>query len=292
MRLIDFILNVVGLLLWVNWRAIHVEPIARPGKSLVATLKPVSPPSSRWSYLASLGGLLVIRAVFYWMIAPRLPWVPQLSLGPTSIAFGPVSSAFRMDVVSRMLLFSVLSFALTLALFYLYLLVLSCVNARLPENYPHQRFIQLHLGWFEHWPRVVKLILPLIAAVLVWYCLNPLLVRLQMVPQTSPWHVAGQGALIGAAFYIHLQYLLLGILVIYLVDSYIYLGEHAFWGWVTVTAGNLLKPIRWIPLVLWKLDFAPFIAIAIVIEAPLLLSWLSGRLGLGSHQLFMKLVTP
>ena len=116
------------------------------GTSLVATLKPASTPGSRWVYLASLFGLLAGRAIFYWLIAPRVHWIPRLSLGLTTLAFGPISEAFRVDVMLRFLLFSFLSFGLAMAWFYMCLLFLSAVNAKFPENNPHQRFIQLHLA--------------------------------------------------------------------------------------------------------------------------------------------------
>lgn len=290
MHIVDFILNVVGVLLWLSWRAIHVEEVARPGTSLVATLKPASPPGSRWVYLASLGGLLVGRAFIYWLIAPRIPWIPRLSLGLTTLAFGPASEALRGDVILRFLLFSFLSFGLAMAWFYMCLLFLSAINAKMPENHPHQRFIQLHLGWFEYVPRWLKLAVPLAVATVLWCGLNPVLARLNIAPHAPASYLAGQGALLGAVFYVHLQYPLALILALHLVDSYVYLGENSFWKWITLTSGNLVAPLRWMPLVIWKIDLAPPLGIALLIGGPILWAHMTASTNWDLHQIFQRLI--
>ncbi len=200
MNLIDFILNIVGLLLWLNWRAIGLVSIARPGQSLVATLKPASPPRSRWISLGMLLLLLVVRGLFYRQIGPALPWVAHLPLWVTSLSF-------RSDDLARMFLYSALSFGVTLGVFYLCLLLLSCINLNAPENDPYQRFVQLQLGILENFPVVLKALLPLIGAILLWYAVAPALVKLQIAPRISNWRLLGQGGLIGLAFYLRLQVL-------------------------------------------------------------------------------------
>jgi len=290
MHIVDFILNVVGVLLWLSWRAIRVEAVARPGTSLVATLKPASPPGSRWVYLASLFGLLAGRAIFYWLIAPRVHWIPRLSLGLTTLAFGPISEAFRVDVMLRFLLFSFLSFGLAMAWFYMCLLFLSAVNAKFPENNPHQRFIQLHLGWLEWAPRWIKPLLPLAGATVLWCGLNPVLAYLNIAPRAPMANLAGQGALLGVVFYLHLQYPLAAILALHLVDSYVYLGENSFWNWITQTSGRLVTPLRWLPLVIWKIDLAPPLGIALLIGGPVLWERVSASTGWGLHQVYQRLI--
>jgi uncharacterized protein YggT (Ycf19 family) len=291
MRVIDFILNVVGLLLWLNWRALFLEPIARPGPSLVGTLKSTGPSKgNRWKFLAALVGILFFRAFFYWMIAPHISWVPQLSFGPASLAFGPVTRALRGDVMTRMLLFSVLSFCLTLAVFYLCLLFFSWLNSDMRENDPCHRFVQLHLGWLEALPGVSKLVFPIVAATLLWYGLNPVLNMLQIAPASTPARLIGQGALIGVAFFGHLQYPLIAVLVFHLIDSYVYLGDHAFWSWSTGTTHHLLRPMRVIPLVAGNVDFAPLIALGLLIGGPLVLGPWIEKWGIGLHHLFQRLV--
>jgi hypothetical protein len=70
MGLIDFILNLAGLLLWLNWRSIRFDPLGkRTPATLVGTLRRAEPSRlRRWHLLAVLGGLLLLRALFYWQI--------------------------------------------------------------------------------------------------------------------------------------------------------------------------------------------------------------------------------
>jgi len=292
MRIIDFILNVVCLLLWLNWRAVFLVPVARPGSSLVATLKPTGPPKgSRWTFLGVLLFVLGARALFYWIIAPHISWIPQLSFGPTALAFGPVTRALRGDVLGRMFLFSALSFGLTLAVFYFCLLFLSWLNSRMPENDPCQRFVQLHLGWLEALPGFVKLLLPILAAMPLWYALNPVLSALQIAPSAPALRLLEQGALIGLALYGHLRWLFVAVLFFHLIDSYVYLGEQPFWVWSTGTARNLLRPLRALPMVAMNINFAPLVVIALLVGAPMLLGPLLDRWGIGLHNLFQRLVS-
>jgi len=54
------------------------------------------------------------------------------------------------------------------------------------------------------------------------------------------------------------------ILFLSLLSSYVYLGNHWFWNFVAVTSRNLLAPLRWIPLRLGKVDFAPIAGMVVV----------------------------
>ena len=70
MALIDFILNLAGLLLWLNWRSVRFDPLGRrTPATLIGTLRRAEPRRlRRWHLLAALGGLLLLRAVIYWQI--------------------------------------------------------------------------------------------------------------------------------------------------------------------------------------------------------------------------------
>src|SRR5271157_1206902 len=129
MTLIDFILNIVGLLLWLNWRAAELPVRGRPGTSLLSTLRPAGPPRPRYDYWAGLPVLLAARAVFYWQAGQPVHWSPRIPLGPATLPF-------RSDLPGRMVLFSVLSFGVALGIFYLWLLFLSCVNGQVPDANP------------------------------------------------------------------------------------------------------------------------------------------------------------
>ena len=113
-----------------------------------------------------------------------------------------------------MLLFSVLSFAVALGVFYLWLLLLSCVNAQVPDADPVQRLVRVWLGRLERWPGAIKLLLPLAVTALAWCLLHPLLARLNMVPASAPGRLLAQGAVIGLAAYLTLKFLIIAILII------------------------------------------------------------------------------
>jgi len=260
MSAVDFILNVVGLLLWLNWRAVHWNVSARPGIYIVSMLKRTAPPPTRWFFFLGLIALLFIRAFFYWQIGEALHWIPGISLGRTTLSF-------RSDLFGRMLLFSIFSFAIVLAIFHLWLLLLSFVNADVADDNPQQKLVRLHLGLVERWPNLAKLFLPLLAGILIWLALNPLLLRLEMVPKISLRHLLEQGALIGFAVYLALKFLIVGFLALHLLNSYVYLGEFAFWQFINFSAQRFLSPLKWLPLRIGKIDFVPALAIALVLVA-------------------------
>src|SRR5208337_3369731 len=109
MAFIDTILNLAGLLLWVKWRSLPFDPIhQRTPATLVGTLRRAAPSRfRRWHLLAGIGLLLALRALFYWQIGPSAHWTGQIDLGIVSLSF-------RSEWFSRMLAYSVFSFASSL----------------------------------------------------------------------------------------------------------------------------------------------------------------------------------
>ena len=84
MGLIDFILNLAGLLLWLNWRAAgRIRWANRSPPRLIGTLRRAEPDSAcaRWHLPAVLGGLLLLRAVFYWQIGSAVELDGEVGLG-------------------------------------------------------------------------------------------------------------------------------------------------------------------------------------------------------------------
>jgi len=265
MGLIDFILNLAGILLWLNWLSLRLDPLMRTTPvTLAGTLRRAEPHRlKRWHFLAALGALLLLRALLYWQIGSAADWTPNLPLGDLDIVI-----PFRSDNGWRMLLFSGLSFAVTLAVLYLWLLLLSLVNRRAAETDPMQKLVRLPLGRIDRWPWPVKSLLPLLVGVLAWYLLSLLLARLTIIPPAlSRAHRLEQGLVIGLGSYLSWKYLIGGLLALHLVTSYIYLGNQPFWNFVALTGRNLLRPLRWLPLRLGKVDFAPLVGIALVFLA-------------------------
>jgi uncharacterized protein YggT (Ycf19 family) len=164
-----------------------------------------------------------------------------------------------------MLWFSFFSFALTLAIFYLWLLFLSLINGRAAEPDPVQRLLSAQLGATDRWPAGVKLLLPLLVAALVWLAIMPLLTWLELTPRPpSPAGRIEQAMIIALGGYLTWKYIIGAVLALYVVSSYVYLGNHAIWTFIAFTGRRLLIPLRWLPLRAGKIDFAPLVEIALV----------------------------
>lgn len=260
MALIDFILNIAGLLIWLNWRAIPFASSPRLPTTLASTIRPADRPAPRIYYLAGLMALLAVRAIIYWQLGSQVEWVRRIPLGPVTVWF-------RSDIPGRMFLFSLFSFAAALGFFYLCLILLSWAHPQTTDADPAQRLVRAQLGWLDRCPTVMKLLLPIVLTTLVWCAVHPLLLNLRIVPAdiNSRWFVVAQGAVIGVAAYLALKFFLVAVFALHLVNSYVYLGEFPLWNIVNNTARDLLRPIKWIPLQAGKVDFAPVFAIVVVL---------------------------
>jgi len=277
MPLIDLILNIAGLLLWISWRAVPFDPLTRTKPAtLPGTLRRAEPTRVRpWHFLIALVLLLLVRAVFYWLIGPALSWTAGVKLGAISISF-------RSDQFERMLLFSVASFAHGFMIYYLWLLLLSLLNPRSGEGDYGQRFLRIQLGAVHSWPWLPKLMLPFVATLLIWVLPGYLLAVWGIVPATKSWlHRFEQGAVLGLGTYLVWKYLVAAVLGLHVLNTYVYLGGHPAWTFIDATATRLLKPFKSIPLRLGKLDFAPIICIALAfILAELIENGVRGKYGL------------
>jgi uncharacterized protein YggT (Ycf19 family) len=267
MGLIDFILNLAGVLLWLSWRSIRFDPLVRTTPAtLVGTLRPAEPRRARgWQLLASLVTLLLLRAVLYWQIGSEAEWTPKLNLFL-------VVPAFRSNLFLPALLFSVLSFARILIIGYFWLLALVIINRQNTAPDPLLKLLRLHLGPVARWPWLLQSVVPLLLVAGLWIALHPLLVQLEIASRVrSHVHLVEQGLLVGTALYLSLQYLLPVFLFAYLITSYVYLGTNALWDFVGATSQNLLAPLRRLPLHIARFDFAPVAGVMLIF---LLLHWL------------------
>jgi uncharacterized protein YggT (Ycf19 family) len=268
MSLIDFILNLAALLLWLNWRAASLPVRREPALSLLSTLRTVGPARPTFYHWIGLPVLLVARAIFYWQAGPPVHWNPHLPLGPTMLSF-------RSDVLGRMLLFSLLSFAAALWVCYLWLLALSCVNTKNVEADPIRRLIRAWLGSLDRWPRPLKLLLPPLLATAGWWLASLWLARLSLLPGNSAGRVLAQGAVIGLDGCLTVEYPLLALLALYLLNSYVYLGEWSLWSFVNTTSRRLLDLWRWLPLRVGRIDLTPLVCMGLIMAA----AW-AGHVGL------------
>lgn len=276
MLLLHSILNLVALLLWVNWRGMGFKEYVPYRSTLVHTLRTAAPqPSRRWRYLAALAGLLFVRGLLYQLVGPALKWVPLIDLGAVTVPF-------RSDLPWRMTLYSVLSFGVLWISFQICLLLLSVINRAVPDAQPIQHLVRLHLGRLERWPLAVKLLLPLFSG-LLWLPIHPLLTAVGLLPAAPSFVlVMQQAGVLGFASLLAWKYLLLGLLVVHLVNSYIYIGRFQLLDFASETARHLLSLLRGIPLRLGRVDFAPIVMGAFI----WLVAW---AFELGLVQVFRKL---
>jgi len=257
MSVVDFILNLAGLLLWLNWRSNRFDPLVkRMPATLMGTLRPAAPKKlRRWQFLVFIAILLGVRALLYYWIGTMAPkvWVAQLNLGLTTLPF-------RSDQLIRMLVFSFCSFGLVLWAFYIWLLALSLLAGPLPKH----ALVTIPLGRVDQWPRWGRALLPFVVSALAWWLLSFLLDHLNIAVPISSAGRFQQALLLGISSYLLWQYPIGAILILRLLNSYIYFGKHPAWKYVDATAQTLLRPFERIPLRMGRLDLAPLLGIIVI----------------------------
>jgi uncharacterized protein YggT (Ycf19 family) len=259
MVIVDFILNFAGLLLWLNWRSSRFDPlIKRVPATLMGTLRPAGPRKlGRWHLLAFIALLLLLRALVYWWIGREAVWSEKLNLGVTVLYF---SSGSHWAGLLRMVSFSFLSFGVMMGIFYIFLLPLSLLAGPLPIH----GLVTIPLGRVDGWPRWAKVILPFFATAVLWWLVGWLLDRQGVL---TPISMAGrfqQALVLGINSYLLWKFPLGAILLLHLLNSYIYFGKHPFWKYISATAQTILRPMEKIPLRIGRVDFAPLLALAIL----------------------------
>jgi uncharacterized protein YggT (Ycf19 family) len=261
MTLLDQILNLVCVLLWLNWRSHAGDPLtlATP-VTLAGTLRRAENRRFKgWKFLAAVILLLLFRAIIYRQIGPGAEWTPKMNL-----VF--VALAFRSDNLTLCLLYSALSFGRALLVLYVWLLAVALINRGRVDPGPVQKLVRQQLGPVASWPWILQLLLPFILTIAIWLGLNPLLLRLNITGHSHSFLLLlEQGALVGLGIVFALKYLFLVLLVFHLLLTYVYLGGNPIWEFISGTAGNLLAPINWVPLRLGKLDLAPILGILLAV---------------------------
>ncbi|HVV71769.1 MAG TPA: hypothetical protein VHI52_09765, partial [Verrucomicrobiae bacterium] len=168
-------------------------------------------------------------------------------------------------------LYSLLS-SLRLALvFYFWVLVVLAINQGTANPELIEKLLRLHVGRISRWPWPIQVLLPIIAAVLLWMAFQPVLASCRVaLPTHSLTQLIAQGLVVAAGLVLSLKYLIPSLLLAHALLSYVYLGSNPVWDFIAVTSRNLLKPLRWAPLRIAKVDLAPFGGVLLVV---LLLHW-------------------
>jgi hypothetical protein len=256
---VDLLLNLVGLVLLLAWRTAGKPAQIRGAGTLLSNLKPAgSRPTKRWGYLVTLAGLLLARPLLYSTIAAGLNWTPMIGLGSAALAF-------RADDPGRLLLHSLLSFgwAWIAALAWATVVVALTSLEREPES--GSKVLREMLGWLGRCPIWLQLLFPLFTAAAGWALLTLPLASLGILPRVPPGpELLAQSAVIGASVWLSLKWLLTGILLLRLINTYIYFGSHPLWDFIHRIGGLLIRPLVWLPVRFGKLDFTPLVAAALV----------------------------
>ena len=263
MALLDFILNLIGLLLWFNWRAAWFDPLSKSvPATLAGTLRRAEKTHfKRWHLPLGLLVLLLLRAPLYATFGGALNWTGKVDVMVISIPFNSNAPSYL-----PMLLYSFYSFGVTLTAFLLWVLFLSVLKSGAPENDSLRQLLRLHLGRLERWPAVVKLLLPLLLLTPLWYAASwPLTAWVNLPTPATAVQRMQQALLVGVGSYLAWKYLIVGVLTLYFVSSYVYFGKNPFWQHLEVVARLLLRPLRPLPLRFGKLDFAAVVGIVLVL---------------------------
>jgi uncharacterized protein YggT (Ycf19 family) len=261
---IDFILNVAGLLLWLNWRSVRLDPFTRGiPATLAGTVRRAEPMRlQRWHFLAALGILLFFRAVLYQAIGPAADWTPRLNLVVVHLAFPLIRGHTFLSILS----FSALSFVQLLVVFYLWLLIIAIANRRETSPDPLQKMVLVQLGHLARWPLIVQLIAPVLVVAGLWMAFHPLLVYIGVIPHArSNGILFAQGCVASVMLYWTVKYLLVALLAVHLIINYVYLGANPVWEFINTTSKNLLSPLRNLPLRFGRVDLAPILGIILVV---------------------------
>ena len=261
MAIIDFILNVAGLLVWLNWRSGGTDPFTSGLPStLSGTVRRAQPTKvKRWHQLSALAALLLLRALFYWQVGPAANWTPRLGLFFVVLSF---HGAFFLPT----LIFSLLSFLRAFLILYFWLLTLAAINRRASAADPFQKMISLQLGSLARWPWLAQLTFPIFCGALLWASLHPLLISIGVAsPAQSYWHLVGQSLLVGVGVIFSLKLILPAFLLVHLFASYIYLGKSPVLEFAELTARNILRPLNRLPLRLGKVDFTPVLVMVLIL---------------------------
>jgi len=126
--------------------------------------------------------------------------------------------------------------------------------------------VRPQLGSVDNWPWSVKAALPLVSVAGVWWLMSWPLAHWAIVPRLAgEVQRLEQALVIGLGSYLAWKHLIVAVLLLHVVNSYVYFGNHSFWNHVNGIARQLLLPLRRVPLRIGKVDFAPVLAIAVVL---------------------------
>ena len=279
MHWLDWMTDLVGLMLWLSWRGFGSQPASsRPALTLVSNLRPADGARSRGMPLAlpGLGVLLLSRAALHHTLSPHfaeaVPW-----------SMGAVTVVFRSDLWFRMLGHSLLSW-LGMVL-KAYVLFAFLVRLRRPEadTDPITQSLRAELGSVARWPWGLALVPFLAGLGVLWLLASPALVSAGLVPaRASMAHALQQAVVVALGGLGFLKWPLVLLCLMRFLLDHVYLGAMPVWEYLHTTGGRLSAGLERLPLRWGRIDLAPLAAAG--------LCWTAGHLIQGgAPRLFLRL---
>ncbi|MCW5558143.1 MAG: YggT family protein [Verrucomicrobiae bacterium] len=262
MALLNLLLDLVALVLFLSGLGVGTRMPAHRAGTLLSNLKLAeSTRGRRWPLFVALVALLLLRPWFYSTVAEVSGWVPAWDPVPATVPFRP-------DFPTRLLAFSLVSFAWTLLQFLAWILFAAALARATREPSAWNRFFHEMLGPLSRIPAVLMILLPPIAGALFWMAIAPVFQSLEILPPIRSWeHLALQAGLVGLGVWVTGGWMLCGLLLLRLINTYVYLGTHPFWDFIHQVGGAVLRPVEWIPARIGKLDLTALVVAAIVAVA-------------------------
>jgi uncharacterized protein YggT (Ycf19 family) len=148
----------------------------------------------------------------------------------------------------------------------MWLLLLSILKSNTKDKDSLRQLLRVHLGRVEAWPAWLKVLLPVFVIAPSWWLASWPLTQWRILPDpASATRRMQQALLVATGSYLSWRYLMVGLLALYFVSSYVYFGRHSFWKHLDELAQQLLKPLRWLPSRIGRIDLLPLFGVAIIL---------------------------
>lgn len=266
MESVNLVLNLFG---WFLWAGAFVFPRYAVRSSqpltLLSTLRQESTPTyGRFFLLGGLVLLLGLRALAYWNFIPEGAPKP-------AVEFGLVSVSYLSERLVHMLIYSFSSFVIFLYGYYVLVFGLSITCRQRTRVNSIENLINQQLGSAAYWHPGLKVLALGCTGAGLWIGFGLLSLQIGVLPEEWTLGVLFmQSPIVAASFWTLYLVAIMAVIGLYLLNSYVYLGEKVVWKFIDETAKFYLSGLRQLPLVFGRIDLAPMLG--------LLLYWLLYRI--------------